>query len=202
MKKIILLPALLLLLVFSAQAQTYMDDIVKKSCDCVAKVNPNLKGNEFNMALGVCIIEAAMPYKKQLKKDFDLDMDRIDVEGEKLGSIIGVRMVSFCPDAMMAITSKSEENVETAEGNAEITLGVVTKVEKDFFVVFHVKDETGKTSKYYWISHVDTDFDLTAEYGSLVGKKVEIYYNGENLFDPRIAEYRPHFVIVGLYLAE
>lgn len=202
MKKIILLPALMLLLVFTAQAQTYMDDIAKKSCDCVAKVNPDLKGNEFNMALGVCIIDAAMPYKKQLKKDFGLDMDRIDVEGEKLGSIIGVRMVSFCPDAMLAITSKSEEDVETAEGNAEITLGVVTKVEKDFFVVFHVKDEAGKTSKYYWISQVDTDFDLTAEYTSLVGKKVELYYNGENLFDPRIAEYRQHFVIVGLYLAE
>lgn len=202
MKKIILLPALLLLLVCSAQAQTYMDDIAKKSCDCVAKVNPNLKGNEFNMALGVCIIDAAMPYKKQLKKDYGVDMDRIDVEGEKLGSIIGVRMVSFCPDAMVAITSKTEEAAATEESDVLTTSGLVTKIEKDFFVVFHVKDDEGKTSKYYWISPVESDLDITSEYESLVGRKVELYYNGENLFDPRIAEYRQYFVIVGLYLLD
>lgn len=190
------------LLVLNVHAQDYMDDIAKKSCDCVGKVSSTLIGNEFNMALGVCIIDAAMPYKKQLKKDFGVDMDRIDVEGEKLGSIIGVRMVTFCPDAMLAITSKSEENVGTAEGNAEITLGVVTKIEKDFFVVFHIKDENGKTNKYYWIAQVESDLDLVAEYDGLVGKKLEVYYRAENMFDPRIGEYRPYFVLTGLYLAD
>jgi len=203
MKKTFTLFVFMLLFSFTGWSQAYMDEIAKKCCDCAAKVNPDLKENEFVMAIGVCMIEVAMPYRKKLKKDFGVDMTRIDLEGEKLGTVIGAHMVAFCPDLLMRLAGEVNDENAVEEQSAVLSAkGIVTKVEKDFLVVFHIKDETGKTIKCYWMAEIDSDLDLVMEYESLSGKKVEVHYVEEKLFDPRISEYRPHFVLTGLYRAD
>jgi len=183
----------LLLLSVKSFSQEYMDKIASKSCACVEAVPDSLETRKFNMQFGLCMFEAAMPYSKQLKKDYGIDLERIDTEGEKLGRLIGVKMASVCPNILVKI---SERVKGKSEGTTEQTVkGTVTKIEKDFFVVFTVKDESGKSGKYYWLSYIKTDSDLVTTYGQLIDKPVEIVAEARELFDPKIEEYRQFLVI-------
>src|SRR5690606_33109504 len=118
-------------------------------------------GDRADMLLGVCVIEAAAPYTKQLKKDFGLDLGNLDKYGDKLGELIGVRMVSICPDVIIKYSQKAEAlEEEEAKEEAEEISGVVTKIEDNQFVTFWVKERSGKESRFYWFLFVNSDLDL------------------------------------------
>lgn len=181
------------LLMTEAFSQQYMDKIVVQSCECLGKVSEALEPQQYNVELGLCMIEASMPYKKQLKKDYDINLDEIENEGEKLGRIIGLKMVAVCPTALVRMTKKNQGNTK-AENDGSIE-GIITNVESDFFVSFHLKDESGKVMKYHWLTLIETEQELTTSYQSLVGKTVRITFETEEFFDPKIEEYRQFFII-------
>ena len=50
-------------------SQDYMQKIAQETCTCVAGVPDTLKGQLLEVELGICMIKAATPYQKKLKKD-------------------------------------------------------------------------------------------------------------------------------------
>jgi len=188
--------SLLLIMSSTLFAQDYMDVIAKQSCDCIENMPDISDQEELNMKLGLCMIEACWAYKDELKRDYGIDMDRIDVEGEKLGRIIGVKIALTCPELMMKISRMVSG--ESGEKESFSVKGTITKVEDDFFVVFSLKDESGKVSKYYWLTFFDSDMELTGDYKNTKGKSVIIDYETMELFDPKIEQYRPFNIIVGM----
>jgi hypothetical protein len=178
----------------AAYGQTYMDAIVNQCCDCMNKIPQDVTDREeLEMKLGLCIIEASLPYKKQLKKEMGIDLDHMDREAEKLGAAIGVKMLGVCPDAVMRMAANAQDDEEDA--SVETINGTITKVDKDFFVVFSVKDDAGKVSKYYWMTFIESEDDFATSYAALLGKDVSISYKTQEFFDPKIGEYRKFFVI-------
>jgi hypothetical protein len=199
MKRILVIP-FFMLLINKGLSQDYMDIIIKKSCECLDKVSDTLETQQFNMKLGICMIEASMPYKKQIKKDYDINLDKIDTEGEKLGRVIGIKMASVCPSTLLKMSQKVNSKTEPVK-EEQTSIGMVTKIESDFFVIFSLKDELGKITKYYWLTFVDSQFDLANSYSTLIGKSVSISYETQEFFDPRLLEYRRFFVIKSITLA-
>jgi hypothetical protein len=176
-------------------SQDYMDKIIEKSCECVDKVPDTLEIQKYNMELGLCMINASMPYKKQLKKDYDINLDKLDPKtGEKLGTTIALKMGSVCPNGLLKLSkkttasSKPEKSVNTAQG-------VISNIENNNFVVFSLTDDAGKISKFYWLSFIDADFELTGNYNSLIGKEIKFTYDVRDYFDPKILEYRQFNII-------
>ena len=182
-------------------SQNYMDKLVEEACNCVSEIPDTVSQEDYTMELGLCLIKISIPYKKQLKKEFDIDMDNVADSGEKLGSIIGSRMIGVCPNELIAMTKKATPETEDVIEEYE-TEGVVVRVEDNFFITYFVKDDDGKTRKYYWMSFIDTKEDLLNNYKSLVGKKVEIDYVIEEYFDPKILDYRQFFIINKLEIEE
>lgn len=179
-------------------SQDYMSIITNESCECLSEIKETTDREKFNLQLGLCIIEAASPYKAQLKADHKIDLDKIDTQGKKLGELIGFRMASVCPDQILRASNGGmiEEDEYEVEDEFYYITGNVVKIEKEQFVVISVKDDSdGKTSKYYWLTYVDSTIDLPNDYNSLVGKNVEVYYNINELFDARIDEYKSFNVI-------
>ncbi len=183
-------------------SQEYIDKIVLKSCECLDNIPDSTDAEQFNMELGICIIEASLPYKKQLKKDYDIDMDNLIEEGEKLGQIIGVKLVSICPDSFRKITQLMESDEEQVEHSEYEAKGIISKIENDFFVTFSIKDPNGKTAKYYWLTFVSADFELENDYTSLMGKSVKVSYEIQEFYDPKIEEYRQFFILTKMALSE
>ncbi|MBK6338402.1 MAG: hypothetical protein IPH74_07735 [Bacteroidetes bacterium] len=193
MKKFILL--LLLVSSKTVFAQTnYMDEIVSESCDCIEHISKELDSETYTMQLGLCMIKASMPYKKQLKKDHNINLDNIIKDAEKLGEVIGVQLALTCPEALMFATEQIE-GTEDKDNEGMFIIGTITKVETEQFVVFTLKDGMGKSAKYYWIYGIETDEDLVAIYKDLIGEKVNLDYEMVDIFDPKIGEYRSCNVI-------
>lgn len=181
-------------------SQTYLDKIVQESCECVSKVSESLDKEQYTQELGICMIVAAEPYRKQLKKDHNIDFDKIDVDGEKLGKLLGIKMASVCPSSILAVAKKSA-NSESAPSETKSFEGTITKLENEMFIVLHIKDESGKTNKFYWLTYVESGVDLTDRYDSMVGAAVSLTYRSEEFFDPKIKEYRQFSIIKKLELA-
>ncbi len=204
MKSKALLTTLLLTICTISFSQDYMDEIALKACECLHSVSDTLDTERYNMELGFCMIDAAMPYKKQIKKDYKIDLDRIDGQaGNELGQVIGLRMASVCPDAIMQVASKvnGEEEAEELE---DVVVGYITKIDENKFIVFSLTDEKGKIMKFYWLTFIEADlnFELTSQYKSLMNKMVQITYLPQEFFDYRIEEYRPFNIIQKLQIVQ
>jgi hypothetical protein len=192
MKKMLIVG--LLAMAHQALSQTYLDKIVQESCNCISKVSETLDAEAYTQELGLCMIVAAEPYRKQLKKDHNIDFDKIDVDGERLGTLLGIKMASVCPNAILSVAKKTEGQ-ESDEAERKALEGTVTRLESDFFVVMHIKDNSGKTNKFYWLTYVDSGLELSENYDSMIGKTVNLTYRIEDFFDPKIKEYRQFSVI-------
>ena len=138
---------LFLLLNLKGFSQDYLDKITQQTCGCLNKVSDTVSTDRMYMELGVCMISAAEPYKKQLKKDHNIDISNIDSneEGEKLGKLIGIKMASVCPDALLALTARAEKNEKNNESDLNVFVGRITKIDKDYFVVFTITDTENKS---------------------------------------------------------
>lgn len=191
-----ILTSLLIVISTLSYSQDYLDDIALKTCECLNTIADSLETERFNMELGLCMIDAAAPYKKQLKKDHKIDLNKIDTQGEELGRIVGLKMATVCPDALLAMVNKVK-NKEDTDISESIIEGYVTRIEQDKFVVFSIKDENGKTTKFYWLTFIETDFnfEFTTQYKSLMNETVRIAFISQDYFDFRIEEYRTFNII-------
>ena len=125
-----------------------MDDITRKACECLDGVSDTLSTEKLTLKLGLCVIDAAAPYKKQLKRDHKLDLDKIDEEGHRLGTMIGVKMASICPDKLLMFSEVAgDDEEEILPYESKIVQGEILKVEEDLLVTFHLKDDFGKIMK-------------------------------------------------------
>lgn len=192
---------------FHSYSQKYMDEIAKQACECLENVPDSLNSEEFTMKLGLCMIEVAQPYQKQLKKDYGIDFKNIDKHGEELGSIIGMKMVGFCPEALIKMANivneeKGSEEMVAEEKEELMYTGVITNVAVSPFVVFTVKNSEGKLSKFYWLTFVESNLELTTDYESFKGRLLMVSYEKQEFFDPRIGEYRMFNIINKMDLSE
>lgn len=180
----------------AASAQDYLDTVAGEVCTCVQKVDDNTPGNEVNPKLGVCIVSAMVPYQERVKTDLGIDLNNLasdQASGERLGKVIASRMVLRCPEVLVRISALAERG--SAANVEAVVEGAITRVDKEFFVVFSLKDSDGKTIKLYWMSPVSASIDLVNDYEGLVGKTVKVSYRSSEFFDPRVSDYRRFNVI-------
>lgn len=199
---------------FSAKAEEdYMNNIATECCKCLSNLSDTLDKEDIYLQLGLCMLKEAAPYKKQIKKDYKIDIDNFDQDGEKFGEILGIKMAFVCPDAFLRLSKSgiledaeevSDEYMHSANTNSKVTSvsGSIQKIEEECFVVFTLKDNTGKITKYYWLNFIDTGADLISNYKTLLGKSIEIFYMQKEFFDPKISEYRNYNIITKMSLLE
>ena len=97
MKKIsLILTTVLFSVAISTVAQDHVDKITESTCSCIGEIKGAPSDEELKVKMGLCMISAAEPYKKQLLKKNGIDMNDLaspgNDNGTKLGQLIGVRM--------------------------------------------------------------------------------------------------------------
>lgn len=175
-------------------SQKYMDKIVEESCSCIDDID--LASPNTTMKVGLCMIQSATPYAKELKRDHGIDFDQIETEGEKLGGLIATQMITVCPTKLIEIASLDAESDDDENSVALLNeTGTVTKIEQEAFIVFTLKNPQGKVSKFYWLNFPTSNLELASEYEKLLQKEVQIEYRTEEFFDPKLEGYRQHNII-------
>lgn len=188
-----------LLIYVSLKAQeAYMSEVAQDVCDCIAErklAKPDISKSE----LGVCILTSVQDYKVQIARDYNVDLNNLHgEEATKLGELIGFELLHVCPETLMEIGKMTEnEEIETFTAT-----GTVQNISEGPFVIFEVKNENNRIEKFYWLTYIDTDFDLQNTYSDLMNKKVDITFFINELFDPRIKEYRMFNLIHTLEIVE
>lgn len=196
MKKTLLL-SLFLFASISGFSQDYLDKIATNTCNCTEKLSPSLSKDDFTMQFGLCMIAAASDYKKEIKKDYKLNMDNveeIESKGEKLWANIAIKMATVCPKSFSKLADEGKDEAVAAVATSSLE-GVVTQIEKNLFVTFYVKDASGKITKLYWLSFIESSLDLTTKYNTLLNKKVTFTYETKDFFDPKINDFRAFNII-------
>lgn len=193
--------ALILLSPYLAHAQDYLQEIAEKSCKCIEeRVGPSgvdkADMEALTMQMGLCMIEVAQPHAKKLKKDHGIDFAQIDRDGEKLGTLIGLRMATVCPQTLLRMTQASTEaEAEAVEIATKSFEGTVVSVSDDQFVVFNVDDAQGKRYRFLWLDHFRSDLGVEDNFRNLVGTKVHVSYQEVEFFEPKLREYRTFNVV-------
>jgi hypothetical protein len=196
MNKLAALIILLSLCYKTGFSQDYMNKILEETCNCVKNIKDTTKADQYQMALGFCMLNAASPYKKEIKKDYGINMDKIESEGEELGRIIGMKMAGYCPDVMTKLINMfKDEEKDNTPANLNTITGIITKVETETFVIMTLQDDSGKSNRLYWLSFIETKSDITNNCNVLIGKHVSIDFEKAEYFDPKIKEYRLYYII-------
>ena len=113
--------------------------------------------------------------------------------------ITGAGMASICPNALLKMANNvGLDEEEAVEENS--FFGHVTKIDGDIFLEFSVRDQQGKTSKFYWLTFIESNIDLSVNYETLIDKSVRIDAVPQEIFDARIGEYRTVHVITKIKL--
>lgn len=186
--------------------ENYMTTITRQSCECIEQLPDSISSDALTMKLGICMLNAAMPYKEELKRDYGIDYDRIAQYGERLGQIIGIEMASECPESLLEVTSRMVEDEdsyvsERLFGEADDDMdyqsiyGKITAVDEETFYVITVKEQSGKTTKMYWMDYIDTELPIHDDPKSMIGQSLTIYYFEYEFYDLKLKEYRNYKVI-------
>ena len=184
---------------FALPAQDVLDKVARETCDCVNTLDKSMDTEALQMQLGLCMLKAASPYEKELRKQHRVDMARLDHgAGERLGELVGMRMAGICPDMLMVIVDagKGGASVESAPAMVAQVTGVVTGVRDRQFATVLVKDVSGRTVELLRLEHFP-NADRLSDAG-VNGLRATFSYTVKELYDPVAGTYRAHNVLVGL----
>ncbi|SEA01445.1 hypothetical protein [Bizionia paragorgiae] len=181
-----------------AQEDDYMLKITKKACECLSELKDT--ENITTERLGLCMLAEAGKYKDELLRDYNIDMMNIDETGEELGRLIGLKMITVCPEVMMSLADiKDEDDYEETLYSAQ---GKVRSITKEDFIVFSIKTEDGRTTKFHWLTFIQSDFDLQNNYESLKGKTIDLEYDIYEFYDAKLGDYRNYNIIESITIVD
>lgn len=196
-----ILATTVLLSSFTLVAQDVLDGIATGTCDCLKELDREVhKGEALQMQLGLCMMKVSAPYEKELRKQFKVDLSRLDAgAGEKLGELVGMRLVTQCPEFLeMLAEMEGEETPDVVEQVTATVTGVVAGLRDRQFSTVLVKDVSGRTVELLRLEHFQ-NADMLAGAGATEVKGT-FYYTVKELYDPVAGTYRAHNVLVGLEL--
>lgn len=198
MKKI-----LYLFLLFSASIYAQTDDvydvIAKETCSCIESkkidINAEAKDNKLTMTLGLCMIESYTKHKMELP-----EKDRTEFGNDEgmrnLGEKVAIKMVSHCPDYIIALGQMDDE--ESATEVKQLTIeGKVTGIETKQFVTIKLKDKNNRSHNLLLLNYFETASVYT-EGNIKSGTELIVGYTEVEMYDPEAKDFKYFKIITSL----
>ena len=196
-----LLTLLLLVTSLYTSAQDVLDKIAIGTCSCIHGLDSITDTEERNMRMGVCMLQEAGPYSKELKKKYKFDLNRFDEQGEEFGRLVGMRMAAHCPDVLADIVAMSEAEEEAPElppVNIKKVHGTVQETKPSTFLTIVVRVENGSTYEFLLLDHVQNAEQIYTDPAKAKGFVAEWAYEEREFFDPYSRTYRTQRVLRGI----
>ncbi|MEC4005125.1 hypothetical protein OX283_010680 [Flavobacterium sp. SUN052] len=192
---------LLLLACISANSQELLEKITKEVCSCVDSKKDKsgeLSPDNLKTQLGLCILTSYTANEKQIKSKYG-DILNDEKAMDKFGGDIGVKMVTVCPETIMAIAGAAgDEKDEVAVEEEKLTVeGKISEIKNDQFTSIIVKDKNSRVYTFFVLDYFETASLIT---GNEIKKddNVLIYYSDIELYDNKTKEFRFFKVISGI----
>lgn len=199
MKKNILIVLLIASTSVFAQKLTKEELTVKmadKSCECATK--EKISKDNFEMTLGLCIIEAIKAFEKDVDRYYGKDVINNEKKMEELGYDVGKEMAKTCPTIfkfMFDDDSKTQETVEEAPD--EMLQGRITEIKLEQFLTFSVKEDSGRMNHFILLSSFENSYLLTDKVLK-VNDLIEVYYYELELYDAKLSKFISYKVVTDI----
>ncbi|RZJ72797.1 hypothetical protein [Flavobacterium sp.] len=190
------LPILLLAFGFFANAQDVYQKTATETCNCVNDLKKSGATQITDTQLGICMIKAYTNHKSEFPKDKQFSLDDQSGGFETLGAEIGLKMMDFCPDVLMALVEEDDSSGAAAATTHSLT-GKVLEVKTEQFVTISVKDDNGRAHTMILLNYFASATMFT-EGKVKKGDKITVTYSEVELYDPKMKEFRYYKVIAGL----
>ena len=186
-----ILPLFILLLVQNLTAQklskdALTDKLADKSCECANK--KELTKENFDVSLGLCIIEAISSYEKEVEKYYGKNSINNQEKLEEIATDIGAKMALKCTEIFNLMTIDEEDSEEDVEEESLQISGIISEIKQDQFITFSVKEDTGKQNHFILLNDFDNAFLLTDKVLK-IDDSVEIYYYELDLYDAKVGKF-------------
>lgn len=193
--KLKIIIGLFLLLNTSVFAQEpILDKIARETCEYLKSDEmKELSKDDLTIKLGVYILGLYTKYKKELNKEgIKFDLNEMSDSGRKFGEQVGMNMIKFCPDTLILLAGETltDDDLEVEETviEEESVFGVINSVKGDEISTVIVKDDSGKSQKFLWLSNFKGS-DRLIENKKLKRQKVRVYYKNIEVYSPKLQEY-------------
>lgn len=187
----------------SGSAQEAIDLIAQASCECIQDLDDV---SDIAAATETCVQQAIFSNLAPILEEFDFDLADEEAAtriGEKIGTEVGLKLVSECP-AFMEIMMNSDElddgfedYEEAPVDNSENLTGTFLgeKLTKGGFSYLIIEDEYGDKSEFLWLNPFSGDELVNKD---LEGKKISLRWKPEYIRNGKDGEYIKTRVISGL----
>lgn len=195
------------LLVGNTWAQDVLDPIAIKACECVEDMDSTATLEDFQMLLGLCMLQAAEPYQKELKKKYKLDLGRSDKNAEEFGRLVGMRMASKCPKTFADFTRRINGFSAdppppppvpphvSSKGAVQQVTGKLTSVRSGQFLTLVVLTGDGRTLDLLLLGQAGAVANVLRRSDQGRGATGVWSYSTEEFFDPLSRTFRPYYVV-------
>jgi hypothetical protein len=177
--------------------ENLLNTIGIETCECVNKKNLDLSAadsNKIQLEFGLCILESYSNHKSE--SDILLNVSLNDESSlEKLGEQVAIKMMTNCPDQIMALANGFEE--DTQSNNDFVVTGKIMNIEKNQFNIIEFKDNANRVHKLLWLEYFEGEHFLHSN-NDFKNLDLEVSYYESEMFDPVIMEYRNFKVITKL----
>jgi hypothetical protein len=183
----------------SQESEDVSDVMAKETCECFQK-KTNGKFDDVDKAteeLGVCLVNSYFAHEEAASKVFKID-EWNEEAGEIIGQKVGVKMLKYCPDLIVALGA-ADSGEEEEESSDEIVLeGKVQALEEAEFVTIKLKGNDNNLYRLMWITYFDGSEDFESNPKKLIGKNVTVTVVEINCYFAKDKKYSSVKQIVGL----
>jgi hypothetical protein len=154
--------------------------------------------DNFEMTLGLCIIEAINAFEKDVDRHYGKDVINNEKKMEELGYDVGKEMAKTCPAIFKFMFDDDSENQEVVEETPdEMISGKLTELKSEQFLTFSVKEDSGKMNHFILLSSFENSFLLTDKVVKL-NDAVEVYYYELELYDAKLSKFISYKVVTDI----
>lgn len=198
MKKILFIA--LAFIATDAYSQDIIDTFAKESCECINKNVPDLKAlkpGEMKSQFLSCFFKSYGEHSAELKNENKLQVGD-EAAMEVFGEQVAMKMLNYCPDVLMKFGEDvtDDDTAATTEKSGAVE-GEVTEIKSEQFVTVAVKDKNARVHQLLLLTYFDTASAFT-ENQVKKKDKVSVSYIEQELYDPKLKEFRYFKIITDL----
>ncbi|MFM9947924.1 MAG: hypothetical protein ACKV1O_08305 [Saprospiraceae bacterium] len=175
--------------------------IAQETCECMeGKDVLNMKSEDIEMQLGMCMLGSYSEHSGDLEKEADLGNQ---TGMEALGEKIGVLMFGKCPQTLMAVATSMQaegdpmlddlppmlDESQEWDGGEELTGAIVRMTNHGDVSYLVLKDEAGTEHELMWLRYFEGSESLLENPEAGIGRKAMIYWIPMEVYSPKTRDY-------------
>lgn len=181
----------LMLTASASQAQDVYDTMAIESCNCITAKRPNPETTppaELRADFVSCFFQSFTTHMEEVNKLEKIDMGN-ETQMEKLGETVAMRMLSHCPNHLVALGQAIEGQEEASEVKYTTVQGKITEIRTEQFITLVMKDKSNRTHNLMLMDFFESA-SLITENKIKKNDEISATFSEIEMYDPKLKEFR------------